>query len=77
MWRVWEEDRGVHRALVGKPEGKTPLGRARRRWEDIKMELQEVAGGRGDWMELANSKLFCKQIQRAKKFVSASVDKEI
>ena len=43
------EDRGVHRVLVGKPEGKRPLGRPRRRREDyIKMELQEVGGGRGD-----------------------------
>jgi hypothetical protein len=42
------EDRGVHRALVGKPEGKRPLGRLRRRWEDtIKMDLQEVVGGGG------------------------------
>jgi len=48
------ENRGVHRVLVGKPEGKRPLGRPRRRWEDnIKMDLQEVVGGRGDWMELA------------------------
>ena len=48
------EDRGVHRVLVGKSEGKRPLGRPRRRWEDnIKMDLQEVEGGRGDWMELA------------------------
>ena len=48
------EDRGVHRVLVGKPEGKMPLGRPRRRWEDnIKLDLQEVGGGRGDWMELA------------------------
>jgi len=38
---------------VGKPEGKRPLGRPRRRWEDnIKMDLWEVGGG-GDWMELA------------------------
>jgi hypothetical protein len=45
-------DRGVHRVLVGKPEGKRPLRRLRRRWEDnIKMDLQEVGGGRGDWME--------------------------
>jgi hypothetical protein len=37
-----------------KPEGKWPLGRPRRRWEDnIKIDLQEVGGGRGDWMELA------------------------
>ena len=50
------EDRGVHRMLVGKPEGKRPLGRPRRRWEDnIKMDLQEVGGGREDWMELAGT----------------------
>jgi hypothetical protein len=48
-----EEYRGVYRVLVGKPEGKRPLGRPRRRWEDnIKMDIQEVGGGRGDWMEL-------------------------
>ena len=55
--------RGVHRVLVGRPEGKRPLGRpegkiplgrSRRRWEDnIKMDLQEVGGGCEDWMELA------------------------
>ena len=38
-----EEGRGVYKVLVGKPEGKGPLGRPRRRWEDnIKMDLQEV-----------------------------------
>ena len=48
------EDSGEHRVLVGKHEGKRPLGRPRRRWEDnIKMDLQEVRGGRVDWMELA------------------------
>ena len=48
------EGRGVHRVLVGKPEGKRPLGRPRRRWKDnIKMYLQETGGGCGDWMELA------------------------
>jgi len=48
------ERRGVYRVLVGKPEGKRPLGRPRLRWEDnIKMDLQEV-GCRGmDWIELA------------------------
>ena len=47
------EGRGVHRVLVGKPEGKRPLGRTRRRWEDnIKMDLQEVGGSCGDWMEV-------------------------
>ena len=51
------EDRGVHRVLVGKPEGKRPLGRPRRRWEDnIKIDFQEVGGGRGDWMELAQDR---------------------
>jgi hypothetical protein len=51
------EDRGVQRMLVGKPEGKRPLGRPRRRREDnIKMDLQEVGGGRGDWMELAQDR---------------------
>jgi hypothetical protein len=50
-------DRGVHRVLVGKPEGKRPLRRPRRRWENnIKMDIQEVAGGRGDWMELAQDR---------------------
>ena len=48
-----EEGRGVHKVLVGKPEGQRRLGRPRRRWEDnIKMDLQEVGGGCGDWMEL-------------------------
>jgi hypothetical protein len=48
------EERGVHRVLVRKPEGKSPLGRPRRRWEDnIKMDVEEVGGGHGDWMELA------------------------
>ena len=51
------EGRGVHRVLVGKPEGKRPLGRLRRRWKDsIKMDLQEVGGGFGDWMELAQDR---------------------
>jgi hypothetical protein len=49
--------RGVHRVLVGKPEGKRPLERPRLRWEDnIKIDLQEVGGGRGDWMELAQDR---------------------
>jgi hypothetical protein len=40
------EERGVYRVLVGKPEGKRPLGRPRRRWKDnIKMDFQEVGGG--------------------------------
>jgi hypothetical protein len=51
------EDRGVHRVLVGRPEGKRALGRPRRRWEDnIKIDLQEAGGGHGDWMELAQDR---------------------
>jgi transcription termination factor 2 len=51
------EDRWVHRVLVGKPDGKRPLGRPTRRWEDkIKIDLQEVGGGRGDCMELAQDR---------------------
>jgi hypothetical protein len=47
----------VHRVLVGKPEGKRPLGRPRRRWEDnIKMDLEEVGRGCGDWMERAQDR---------------------
>ena len=45
------DGRGVHRVLIGKPEGK------RRRWEDnIKMDLKEVGGSCGDWMELAQDR---------------------
>jgi hypothetical protein len=47
----------INRVLVGKPEGKGPLGRPRRRWEDnIKMDLQEVREGCGDWMEWAQDR---------------------
>jgi hypothetical protein len=48
------ERRGVYRVLVGKPKGRRPLGRPRRRWEDtIKKDLQEVGCRRMDWLELA------------------------
>jgi hypothetical protein len=51
------EERGVHRVLVGKHGGKRPLGRPRHRWENnIKMDLQEVGGGCGDGMELAQDR---------------------
>ena len=50
----------VYRVLVGKPVGKSPLGRPRRRWEDnIKMVLQEVGGGCEDWVELAQDRDRC------------------
>ena len=52
-----ELGRGVHRVLVGKPEGKRTLGRPSRRWEDnIKMDLQEVGRGCGEWMEFAQDR---------------------
>jgi hypothetical protein len=47
------EGRGIYRVLVGKPEGKRPLGRSRHRWEDIKMDLQAVEYGGMDWIKLA------------------------
>jgi hypothetical protein len=51
------ERRGAYRALVGKPEGRRPLGRPRRRWEDnIKMGLREVGWGGMDWMNLAEDR---------------------
>ena len=51
------EGRGVHRVLVGNPEGKRPLGRPRRRLKDnIKMDLQEVVGACGYWMDLAQDR---------------------
>ena len=52
-----EEFRGAHKVLVGKPEGERPLGRPRRRWEDnIKMDLEEVGRGCGDWVRLAQDR---------------------
>ena len=52
------ERRGVYRVLVGKPEGKRPLGRPRRRWEDNnnEMDLQEVGCVGMDWIELAQDR---------------------
>jgi hypothetical protein len=51
------EGRCVYRVLVGKPEGKKPLGRLRHRWEDnIKMNLQDVGCGSMDWVDLVQDR---------------------
>jgi hypothetical protein len=51
------EGRGVHTVLVGKPEGKRPLGRPRRRWEDnVRMDLQGVVCGCKDWIGLVQDR---------------------
>ena len=51
------EDIGVHRVLVGTSEGKMPMGRPRRRWDDnVKLDLREVGGRLGDWMEFAQDR---------------------
>ena len=51
------EERGAYKVLVGKPEGKRPLGRPRCRWVDnIRMDLQEVGCGYGDWIGLAQDR---------------------
>jgi len=51
------EERGMYRVLVGKPEGKRPLGRPRRRWVDnVRMDLQEVGCGCMDWIGLAQDR---------------------
>ena len=65
MWRVWVR-RGGYRALVGKTEGRRPMGRPRRRWVDnIRMDLQEVGCGYMDWIGLAHDR------DRWRKLVSA------
>ena len=54
---TYGERKGVYRVLVGKPEGKRPLGKPRHRWEDnIKMDLQEVGCGGMDWIGLAQDR---------------------
>jgi hypothetical protein len=51
------EKRNAYRILVGKPEGKSPLGRSRRTWEDnIKMDLREIGWGGLDWIDLAQDR---------------------
>jgi hypothetical protein len=51
------EDRKVYRVLMGKPEGKRPLGRPRRRWEDgIRMDLREIGWGSLDWIQMVQDR---------------------
>jgi len=50
------EERKVYRVLVGKPKGRRPMGRPRRRWVDIRMDLQEVGCGYMDWIGLAQDR---------------------
>ena len=59
------EKRARYRVLVGKPEGKRPPGRPRRRCEDIKMGLQEVGYGGMDWIELAQDWDSCQALVKA------------
>jgi hypothetical protein len=52
------EERGVYRGLVGRPEGRRPLGRSRRRWEDnIKMDLREIGIEEANWIQLAQDRV--------------------
>jgi hypothetical protein len=52
------EGRGVYRVLVGRPEGKRPRGRPRRRWEDnIKMDLREIGIDKANWIQLAQDRV--------------------
>jgi hypothetical protein len=54
------EGRGVYRILVGRPEGKRPLGRPRRKWEDnIKIDLREIGIDGANWIQLAQDRVQC------------------
>jgi hypothetical protein len=55
MWHAWE--RKVYKVFVGKPEGRRPLGRPRRRWEDgVRMDLREIGLGGVDWIRLVQDR---------------------
>jgi hypothetical protein len=57
-WTCGTHGRGVYRGLIGRPEGKIPLGRPRRRWEDnIKMDLRETGIDGANWVQLAQDRI--------------------
>jgi hypothetical protein len=61
------EGRGVYRILVGRPEGKRPLGRPRRRWEDnIKMDFREIGIDGANWIQLAQDSVQCRAFVNTK-----------
>ena len=69
---MYGDGRGVYRILVGKPEGKRPLGRPRRRWEDnIKIDFQEVGCRAMDWIALAQVR------DRRRALVNAVMDRRV
>jgi hypothetical protein len=73
-----EEGRGVYRVLVGKPEGRRPLGRPRRGWEDIiKTDIREVGSGVMDWTLLAEGDFLtsCKPVSFARRTVLHGLSK--
>jgi hypothetical protein len=56
MWHAW--GRGVYKVFVGRPEGKRPLGRPRRTWEDnIKRDLREIGIDGANWIQLAQDRI--------------------
>jgi hypothetical protein len=61
MWHAWGEVRDVYRVLVGRPKGKRPLRRPRRRWEDnIKMDFRETGIDGANWVRLAQDRVQCR-----------------
>ena len=69
-----EEGRGVHKGLVGKPEGKRPLGRTKHRWKDnIKMDLGEVVCGGMDWVDLAQNRERWRALVNAVMYLRGSI----